>query len=94
MASTAKHIRRIRKKVFPQRIANYQFTANIEYDSESGFYVANVPNLSGAHTQAATLDELNHNLKEVIELCMEELSDEELNHLPIFIGVQQFSIKR
>jgi predicted RNase H-like HicB family nuclease len=31
-----------------------------------------VPGIRGAHTQAATLDELPHNLKEVLELCVEE----------------------
>ena len=31
-----------------------------------------MPGIPGAHTQAATLDELNRNLKEVLELCLEE----------------------
>jgi predicted RNase H-like HicB family nuclease len=31
-----------------------------------------VPSLPGAHTQAATLGELGDNLKEVLELCLEE----------------------
>ncbi|MEQ9098668.1 MAG: type II toxin-antitoxin system HicB family antitoxin [Imperialibacter sp.] len=51
---------------------NYQFTAQIEKDKETGLYVGIVPNLPGAHTQAATLDELQTNLKEVVELCLEE----------------------
>jgi predicted RNase H-like HicB family nuclease len=32
----------------------------------------------GAHTQAKSLDELNINLKEVITLCLEEMTDEEI----------------
>jgi predicted RNase H-like HicB family nuclease len=50
-----------------------------------------VPGIPGAHTQAATLDELHHNLKEVLELCLEEypLSAEEL---PRFVGLQQIEI--
>lgn len=71
---------------------NYQFTAQIEKDKETGLYIGIVPNLPGAHTQAATLDELQINLKEVIELCLEELSPEELSDLPEFIGFQQISI--
>ncbi len=70
----------------------YQFTAQIEKDKETGLYVGLVPNLPGAYTQAATLDELQTNLKEVIELCLEELSPEELSDLSEFIGFQQITI--
>lgn len=71
---------------------SYQFTAQIEKDKESDLYIGIVPNLPGAHTQAKTLDELQVNLKEVIELCLEEMSTEEIESLPEFIGVQQFSV--
>jgi predicted RNase H-like HicB family nuclease len=53
-----------------------------------------IPNVPGAHTQAATLDELHHNLQEVLELCLEELTEEELNALPEFVGVQHISVVR
>lgn len=56
---------------------NYHFIAQVERDVETGMYIGIIPNLPGAHTQAATLDELNLNLKEVITLCLEELSDDE-----------------
>ena len=49
-----------------------RFTAVIERDAESGLFIGLVPGLPGAHTQAASLDELNRNLKEVIQLCLEE----------------------
>ena len=49
------------------------FTAYVELDMETGLYVGIVPGVPGAHTQAATLDELHRNLKEVLELCLEEL---------------------
>jgi predicted RNase H-like HicB family nuclease len=71
---------------------SYQFTAQIEKDKETGLYVGIVPNLPGAHTQASTLDELQTNLKEVVELCLEELSPEELGNLSEFIGFQQISV--
>lgn len=57
---------------------HYQFTAQIERDKETGMYIGFVPALPGAHTQALTLDDLSKNLKEVVELCLEELSKEEL----------------
>ncbi|MFZ3384058.1 MAG: type II toxin-antitoxin system HicB family antitoxin [Candidatus Methanoperedens sp.] len=51
-------------------------TAYIEKDPETGLYVAIVPGIPGAHTQAETLDELQENLKEVLELCLEEMEPE------------------
>ena len=71
---------------------HYNFTAQIEKDKETGLYIGTVPNLPGAYTQAASLDELQLNLKEVIELCLEELSPEELNDLSEFIGFQQITV--
>ena len=47
------------------------FTAFIEYDDESKLYVGVIPNVVEAHTQAETLDELQRNLQEVLELCLE-----------------------
>ena len=72
---------------------HYQFTAQIERDKESGMYIAYVPTLLGAHTQASSLDQLQINLKEVIELCLEELSVDEIASLPEFIGSQQIVIE-
>ena len=48
------------------------FTAVIERDTDTGLYVGFVPGLPGAHTQAETLDELNANLKEVVEMLLED----------------------
>ena len=48
------------------------FTAVIEKCSETGLYVGFVPGFPGAHSQGETLDELNKNLKEVIEMLMED----------------------
>ncbi|MFY9269690.1 MAG: type II toxin-antitoxin system HicB family antitoxin [Candidatus Manganitrophaceae bacterium] len=48
------------------------FTAVVEKCPDTGLYVGFVPGFPGAHSQAATLDELNKNLKEVIEMLMED----------------------
>ena len=48
------------------------FTAYIEYDPDTKLYVGTAPGLPGAHTQGAHLDELRQNLKEVIQLLLEE----------------------
>ncbi len=48
------------------------FTAVIEKCPDTGLYVGYVPGLSGAHSQGQSLDELNDNLQEVIEMLLEE----------------------
>jgi predicted RNase H-like HicB family nuclease len=69
-----------------------RITAYIERDLETGLYVAIVPGIRGAHTQAETLDELQKNLKEVIELCLEEMDPEAKKQLPEFVGIQQIEV--
>jgi predicted RNase H-like HicB family nuclease len=48
------------------------FTAVVEKDPATGLYVGFVPGFPGAHTQGETLDELQKNLQEVIELLLED----------------------
>lgn len=71
---------------------NYQFVAQVQKDADTGMYVGIVPNLPGAHTQAATLDELNDNLKEVITLCLQEIDPAELASIPEWVGFQSISV--
>lgn len=67
------------------------FTAYIEWDQETKLYVGIVPGIPCAHTQGATLDELHANIKEVLELCLEEYQDS-IENLPRFVGVQQIEV--
>lgn len=48
------------------------FTAIIERDSQTNLYVGYVPGFPGAHSQGETLDELQQNLREVIEMLLED----------------------
>jgi predicted RNase H-like HicB family nuclease len=48
------------------------FTAVIERCPDTGLYVGYVPGLPGAHSQGQTIDELNVNLAEVIELLLQD----------------------
>jgi len=48
------------------------FTAVVEKCTDTGLYVGFVPGFPGAHSQGETLDELNSNLKEVIEMLLED----------------------
>lgn len=50
-----------------------EFNIFIEQD-EDGYYIANVPELPGCHTQAKSLDELNERVIEAIELYLEVVS--------------------
>lgn len=67
------------------------FTAYIEFDRETQLYVGIVPGIPGARTQGATLDELQKNLKEVLELCLEEFRGQ-VDDLPRFVGLQQLEV--
>ncbi len=48
------------------------FLTVVEKCPDTGLYVGYVPGFPGAHTQAATLDELQRNLREVIEMLLED----------------------
>ncbi|MFZ0245839.1 type II toxin-antitoxin system HicB family antitoxin [Candidatus Binatus sp.] len=69
------------------------FTAYVEFDPDAKLYVGTIPGLSGAHSQGATLDELRENLREVIELVIEEKAarGEPLEVEP-FVGIQQIVV--
>lgn len=49
-----------------------KYTAVIEKCPETNLYVGYVPGFPGAHSQGETLDELNRNLKEVVEMLLED----------------------
>ena len=65
------------------------FTAVIERCSETGLYVGFVPGFAGAHSQGETLDELQRNLREVIEMLMED-GEPELE--AEFVGTQSITV--
>ncbi len=48
------------------------YTAVVERCPDTGLYVGHVPGFPGAHSQGRTLDELNSNLREVIEMILED----------------------
>ncbi len=65
------------------------FTAIIEKCPDTGLYVGYVPGFPGAHSQGETLDELKENLKEVIEMLLE---DEEVELESEFVGIQNIMV--
>lgn len=48
------------------------YTAVVERCPDTGLYVGYIPNWPGAHAQGQTLNELIHNLREVIEMLLED----------------------
>ncbi len=65
------------------------FTAIVEHCGDTGLYVGYVPGFAGAHSQGETLDELNKNLQEVIEMLLE---DGEPFFESEFVGTQQIAV--
>jgi predicted RNase H-like HicB family nuclease len=65
------------------------FTAVIERCPETGLYVGYVPGFPGAHSQAESIEELQGNLREVIEMLLEDgdpLLEAE------FVGIQSIEV--
>lgn len=65
------------------------FTAVVERDTDTALYVGYVPGFPGAHSQGETLDELQANLREVIEMLLE---DDGLVFDTEFVGTQQIFV--
>ena len=49
-----------------------KYTAIVEKCAETGLYVGHVPGFPGCHSQGATLDELQANLQEVLDMLLED----------------------
>jgi predicted RNase H-like HicB family nuclease len=65
------------------------YTAVIERDPDTGVYVGHIPGWPGAHSQGASLDELQLNLREVIVMLLE---DGEPHLETEFIGTQTLQL--
>lgn len=65
-----------------------EFYVVIERD-EDGYYVGEVPQLKACYSQGETIDELMENIKEVIQLCLEEKNHETISE---FVGIQKVVI--
>jgi predicted RNase H-like HicB family nuclease len=66
-----------------------KFTAVVERCPDTGLYVGHIPGFPGAHSQGATLDELAANLREVVEMLLED-GDPEFE--AEFVGTQQIVV--
>jgi hypothetical protein len=66
-----------------------QFYVIIEQD-EDGIYIGEVPQLRACYSQGRTIDELLSNIREVIQMCLEEIEEE--TKFSQFVGIQTISI--
>ncbi len=60
----------------------------IEKD-EDGYYIASCPLFKGCRSYGKTIDEALKNVKEVIDICLEEANEDELNK---FIELREMEI--
>lgn len=65
------------------------FNAVIERDLDSGLYIGRVPGWPAAHSLGASLDELERNLRDIVEMLLEE-GDPKLEFE--FVGVQAIRV--
>lgn len=65
------------------------FNVIVERDPDTGYLVGSVPGWPGAHSQGASFDELERNLREVIEMLLED-GDARLESE--FVGLQAIQV--
>jgi predicted RNase H-like HicB family nuclease len=71
----------------------HEFTIIIERDPESDWLVGSVAELPGCYSQAATLAELEANMREAIEVYLETLDEQEAQGpFPTFVGLQRVEV--
>ena len=61
----------------------------IEQD-EDGVYIVSCPSFKGCHSYGKTIDEAIKNIREVIDMCIEETPPKEINN---FVGFRELEIK-
>ncbi|MBM4143873.1 MAG: type II toxin-antitoxin system HicB family antitoxin [Lentisphaerae bacterium] len=49
-----------------------EYTAVVERCPHTKLYVGYIPGFTGAHSQGATLEELRENLREVVQMLLED----------------------
>jgi len=62
----------------------------IEID-EDGLYIVSCPLFKGCHSWGETIDEAMENIREVIEMCLEETKIDNLN---TFVGFRDLEVVR
>ncbi len=73
------------ERMKPAQRSAHHFPVLIEQD-EDNVYIVSCPSFKGCHSYGKTIDEALTNLKEVLEMCLEEGQPKQLNQ---FIGFRE-----
>ena len=69
----------------------FQLPVILEQD-EDGYFIVSCPLFKGCHSYGETIEEAMENIKEVIEMCLEELDEEEKQRLNRFVGLLELEV--
>ena len=72
-------------------MAKLQLPVILEQD-EDGYFIVSCPLFKGCHSYGKTIEEAMENIKEVIEMCLEELDEEEKQKLNRFVGLIELEV--
>lgn len=56
---------------------------------EDGYYIVSCPLFKGCHSYGETIDEALKNIREVVDICLEETEVKELNK---FVGFRELEV--
>ncbi len=59
-------------------------------EDEDGVFIISCPSFNGCHSYGKTIDEALANIREAIDLCLEETAPEEINK---FVGFREMEIE-
>jgi predicted RNase H-like HicB family nuclease len=68
----------------------HHFPVIVELD-EHGIFIVSCPSFRACHSFGTTLDEAMNNIREVIEMCLEEQAEEPYSR-NIFVGVRDIEV--
>jgi len=71
-----------------QEVTKLRFPVIVEVD-EDGYYIVSCPLFKGCHTYGETIEEAMNNIREVIEMCLEE---EGIDKAIKFVGYREVEI--
>ena len=63
----------------------------IEQDKD-GVFIIECPTFEGCRSYGKTMDEALSNIREAIQVCIDEIDKDELGELPTFIGVRDIEV--
>jgi len=70
-------------------VTKLRFPVIVEVD-EDGYYIVSCPLFKGCHTYGETIEEAMDNIREVIEMCLEE---EGTDRAVKFVGYREVEVK-